>query len=173
MIMMGRNAPQKLPITTREVAIKLKNGGVTRIVFEEQISKGRFNDVWKVRFRGEVAILKFVDAKCGNHSDSSKKVELINTEVEAYRKLTCLQGTCIPKFRDVGWIGDILYGFITSYEGESVSGPLSEAEKDELRRIVGEMHKLGVVHGDLRFPNIVRNNEGKLKLIDFGLSKPC
>lgn len=172
MMMVGRATPQKLPITTREVAITLKTGGKKTVVFEERIYVGNYSDVWKIKTcpEGLPSVFKMIEKKCCKRNEAA---DWIDDEIKAYEKLRSLQGLHIPTFQGFGSIGSILYGFMTSYEGESVTWPLNEAEQQELRFIVGEMHKLGIAHGDIRFPNIVRNMEGKVKLIDFGRAKPA
>lgn len=171
MIALGKASPQRLPITTREVKVILENGDNKLVQFEERLSKGNYSDVWRITLlpEGRQGVFKMVDVKCGRENAKS----FINTEIEIYKKLQSLQGLYIPKFEDVGRIGDILYGFITSYDGKAIQEKLNMVEKEELKFIVGELHKLGVAHGDLRFPNVVRNNAGRLTLIDFGSAGEC
>ena len=35
---------------------------------------------------------------------------------------------------------------------------------------IGALHKLGVIHRDIKFENILLNEEGNLVLIDYGLA---
>jgi hypothetical protein len=180
MIKLGRERPQELPITTREVKVYVENGRNKDVVFEERLHRGNYSDVWRITFRpeGKQGIFKLLDRKCGKKS--SKKLfdggvdskKLIDDEVEVYEKLHSLQGVLIPNFLGTGWLGDVLYGFVTSYEGESLRGKLpTDSDIQEVKHILEELHKLGVAHGDIRLPNIVKNGDGKVKLIDFGLAK--
>jgi hypothetical protein len=169
LIALGRERPQKLPITTREVKVFMKNGGTKVLMFEERLHRGNYSDVWRVTFQpeGKPGIFKLMDKKCGK----TTSVKLIDNEVEVYEKLDSLQGELIPVFEGVGKIGDVLYGFVTSFEGESLRQKVpTDSEVLEVEYILKEMHKLGVAHGDVRLPNIVKSGDGKIKLIDFGMA---
>ncbi len=49
------------------------------------------------------------------------------------------------------------------------SGPLPHLELfQELQRLIGEFHRRGIGHGDLRRKNILWNEDGKVLVIDFG-----
>lgn len=167
MISLGRAAPQRQPLNTREVSVTFENGGMKRVIFEERLLEGNSCDVWRISLLPERrdGIFKMVDAKHG-----IERLR-IDREAENYQILQSLQGRYIPEFEGKGMIGNAFYGFITSYDGEPAQGKLTDAEKERVKLIVSEMHKLGVAHGDLRFPNIVRNADGLIKLIDFGSAK--
>ncbi len=63
-------------------------------------------------------------------------------------------------------------------EGEQVKQLLGSASKKErqelcvkIGKLIGKLHKHGLIHGDLTTSNMIRDVEGKIFLVDFGLGE--
>lgn len=82
------------------------------------------------------------------------------------------------------WVGEYrghVYLVMEYVQGENLwswwqanGNRLSETERielgRELTRVVAELHKEGVVHADLKLSNFVRQSNGSLRLVDFGMA---
>jgi len=120
--------------------------------------------------KGKVdGVLKILDT-----FKQSDQIKEIDHEATIYKKLSALQGTCIPEFVDYGMFKEgFLYGLGTTYAGDSVS---NEDVTDEfLAKAVAaleKIHSYGVLHGDVRRENIVCNKEAGNApvIIDFGMA---
>jgi len=77
-------------------------------------------------------------------------------------------GVPTPVIRDVTH-DSIVMELVT---GTLLTGALTEAHCTEAGRIVGRLHAVGIMHGDLTTSNmILRESDGRCVLIDFGLSQ--
>jgi TP53 regulating kinase-like protein len=63
-------------------------------------------------------------------------------------------------------------------EGKQVKQVLTDVSRKERRelcvkigRLIGKLHRHGVIHGDLTTSNMILNAEGKIFLVDFGLGE--
>ncbi len=56
-------------------------------------------------------------------------------------------------------------------EGETLSLPSSVQIVSEIAAALGEAHRLGIVHRDVKPANVVINERGQVKVLDFGLVK--
>jgi TP53 regulating kinase-like protein len=63
-------------------------------------------------------------------------------------------------------------------EGEQVKRLLGKASVTarqelciEIGRMIGRLHDSGIIHGDLTTSNMIRNPEGKIVFVDFGLGE--
>jgi TP53 regulating kinase-like protein len=63
-------------------------------------------------------------------------------------------------------------------EGKQIKQLLSEASVSErenlcvaLGKLIGRLHKQGIVHGDLTTSNMIQDHEGKIFFVDFGLGE--
>jgi TP53 regulating kinase-like protein len=63
-------------------------------------------------------------------------------------------------------------------DGKQVKQLLSEAPKSERKRLcseigklIGRLHKYGIIHGDLTTSNMIFDSEGKIFFLDFGLGE--
>ncbi|KAF5384079.1 hypothetical protein D9615_003428 [Tricholomella constricta] len=93
--------------------------------------------------------------------------QMLRREADIYQILSDLQGQCIPKIYGFYRSAD-LAALIMAYMGCSV-GKISDLSMDQRHQLLDELcliHERGVVHGDLRAPNIVLQN-GSAHFIDF------
>jgi len=94
-------------------------------------------------------------------------------EALIYDKLQDLQGKSIPNLLGRGRFSEeLLFGLLTSDEGVDAS----QIEPDlffveKARNLLQQIHAKGVLHGDVRKENVLRNTNGDPVFIDFGLSK--
>ncbi|KAJ3531143.1 hypothetical protein NMY22_g8276 [Coprinellus aureogranulatus] len=94
-----------------------------------------------------------------------------NAEVTAYRHLSELQGTVIPKMYANGRIGGGLGFFLAlSYEGEPRQ-EWDEEDRQQVRNLVKIIHSYDIHHHDIAPRNVVVSGTGKYTLVDLGLSK--
>jgi len=63
-------------------------------------------------------------------------------------------------------------------EGKQVKQLLSEVSKSErhhlclkIGKLIGRLHKYGIIHGDLTTSNMIKNSEEKIFFVDFGLGE--
>ena len=63
-------------------------------------------------------------------------------------------------------------------DGEQVKQLLARVSKNQRQQLcikigelIGRLHKNGVIHGDLTTSNMIRNSEGKIYFVDFGLGE--
>jgi len=118
--------------------------------------------------KGNAGVLKLADI--------SKNPELedeLSQEALIYDRLQDLQGKSIPNLLGHGRFSEqFLVGLLTSDEGVDTS----QIEPDrsfvkKARTVLEQIHLKGVLHGDVRKENILRNTKGDPVFIDFGLSK--
>lgn len=126
--------------------------------------------------------------KAENHYRRRVKWTFEN-ECEAYEQLHPLQGICIPAFFgttefDESWktslnirydIKGILIQYIDGLSLEEIkpNSPTALANCHLGQAILLNFEKLsnlGVLHGDVRLPNIIVQNDGRIFFIDFGLA---
>jgi hypothetical protein len=95
-----------------------------------------------------------------------------NKEVDVYKRLESLQGITIPRFVARGSLGG---GVLDVIVLENVGRPIGKEEftkrKSEIAKCLGDIHSLGVKHGDLRLPNILIDSKSCVRIIDFGMSE--
>jgi TP53 regulating kinase-like protein len=69
----------------------------------------------------------------------------------------------------------ITMAFVEGKQVKQVLTDVSRKERQELcvkiGRLIGKLHRHGVIHGDLTTSNMILNAEGKIFLVDFGLGE--
>ncbi len=124
---------------------------------------------------GDKSVLKIRKPRSYRHPDLDRRLTRQRLSVEV-RVLTKLHSTVIscPSLLDVdidkGWILLSHIDGVTLYES-LIEGTSGYDQIRKLGRLIREIHELGISHGDLTTHNIMIDYEGKLSLIDFGLSK--
>ena len=109
-------------------------------------------------------------------------VQYLRHEADVYRRLVAIQGVHVPVFLGsldldyafyCNWGIQITHMMFLSWAGESLYGnTLTLAEKQtrasEITRAVTAVHEAGILHRDVRMPNVLWNDELKQPmLIDF------
>lgn len=118
-------------------------------------------------------------------------VEKYQREVGVYQQCSALQGTVIPTLYGCGRASSPPRRFIAvSYEGQALTrcddsdrsvafiklvleGRYSLPFREIIQQLVQALHDTGFHHHDLELCNIVKDEGGVIKLIDFALSGRC
>ena len=111
-------------------------------------------------------------------ADDDESRQILEREVAIYRKLKSLQGVFIPRleyYGDYQWHdGYCTFFLAVEYSGGSAlhdHAQLSDFQKAHLLVGLDLMHGCGVLHGDLRFSNLLFHESNQMPfLIDFGHS---
>ncbi|KAI8928201.1 hypothetical protein BC831DRAFT_449543 [Entophlyctis helioformis] len=104
--------------------------------------------------------------KCCDVNNNTDGYEMILNEVDIYRRLSPLQGDCIPRLHFYGHCDGIFVLATTKISGTAVE-PLPD---DIVASFKGKLAQYGVEHGDYRPDNVLVDGDGKHWLIDFGMS---
>lgn len=92
-------------------------------------------------------------------------------EVSMYKYLESLQGTVIPTLYAHGNIGGLLQVIVLENFGRCITSDEFQMRKDEVYEAIEKINDLGIMHGDLRLPNIMVDHENRIRIIDFGFSE--
>jgi hypothetical protein len=122
------------------------------------VATGRFMDV-------ENVVFKTIDI-----SKKEGGLDQFNHELSIYRDLEDLQGNVIPRLIAYGNLGGLLQVIVLENVGKSITREQAEQKHDEINAALQRIHENGVVHGDLRLPNILIDKENNFRIIDFGMS---
>ncbi|MFP4568041.1 MAG: KEOPS complex kinase/ATPase Bud32 [Candidatus Woesearchaeota archaeon] len=118
----------------------------------------------------------FFDGEIVKKIRSSKSYRLPELDLSLRKKRTRSEARILKK---IGVIGP---GFISSNDVDEIrmgflKGPLLKHVLDndvslakQVGFVVGSLHDLNIVHGDLTTSNMILTNSNKVQLIDFGLS---
>ncbi|KAI2615512.1 hypothetical protein GGR54DRAFT_612797 [Hypoxylon sp. NC1633] len=114
---------------------------------------------------------------------TGRGVPMVRNEEVIYEKLQSLQGHHIPVCLgsvDLEPLGQVLfydfdvriiYFLLLSYGGTRLKVPSNPEEQVDIIKdvagVLGQMHCLGVAHGDIRLPNILRDSAGQVVIVDF------
>ncbi|KAI8899605.1 hypothetical protein BC833DRAFT_638956 [Globomyces pollinis-pini] len=93
----------------------------------------------------------------------------LHNEIEIYRLLSDLQGRFIPKLVLHGYWEGGMYCIGFSLCG-TVPEALSESQKQSVLSSIDTIHKLGIIHNDIKKENILVDENGMVYLIDFGFA---
>ena len=122
---------------------------------------------------GEKAVLKRLKAK-HRHTKNRRKF------LQEVTFLNILSALPVPKVYMEGFIEELPFYIMEHVEGDTFEQAIFErhetfsiidalAKAEELLDIMIVMHEQGIVHRDLRIPNIILQND-KMTIIDFGLA---
>lgn len=145
------------------------------------LGKGSFSSVYKcINKNGEYFALKIFNLEYV-FSESQKKKSRINKEIDS---LKSVESDFVMKYFEHGSYmdGEIEYLFLVLefIEGEPLTKYIEKNNLDfenkirvfeEILNALNAIHKCNIIHRDLKPDNIMITNDGKIKLIDFGLSK--
>ncbi|KAG9014294.1 hypothetical protein FRB90_005443 [Tulasnella sp. 427] len=102
--------------------------------------------------------------------------EAMDAEVEIWKKLRHLAGMSIPGLLGAYVLekGDEVTGaLVQQHVGQAIASfnSLTSEQKCELYRIVVQIHKAGVEHGDVGPENVTLRSDGKVFVVDFSDAK--
>ena len=133
-----------------------------------------FGEVWKARYKGEYVAIKKIPAKSLN----SQAIASLNAEANIMRRLAHPRiVSCFGVFENEGnhcMVMELM-------EGGSLQGYISDNPCPEgwltrnniaidICQGMSYLHKLNVIHRDLKPGNVVLDSYGRGKITDFGLS---
>lgn len=139
------------------------------------IGEGRYGIAYLVE---DLDFTKYVFKQLKNDIlETSRKKLFYEEEI-----LNKLDDNRFPKFIEKFTYEDSQIYVLEYIDGKDFEVILTEDEyeftKDEiyniaeqLVEIIGTLQRLGIIHRDLRTPNIILDEDNKIKLIDFGLSR--
>lgn len=160
-------------------ALPLVSGSVvaSRYEIEARLGRGGMGTVYRARDRmlDEVVALKVLRPDLGA---TSEMTERFRSEIRLARKVTHRNVCRIHEYNEDGHLRYISMQFI---EGEDLrqilkrKGGLAPEEAFEVAIQVADglqaIHDEGIIHRDLKTPNIMRDGRGVARLMDFGIAK--
>ena len=161
------------PVFTYEESCRQLEGDAVRV------GSGRVGEVWRARIEGWDVAIKLLSCTNKWRDESEPRFEELELEmereVEAYVALSALQGDKIPRLL---WHGPMLHGLYkavaTEYSGVALEKlmlerktMLSVAQADACVAALDAVHAAGVFHGDVHARNIVVDDVGKVRILDF------
>ena len=129
------------------------------------IDTGGFSTVWQTLFQGKIVVVKQLKGqkKHENFIAEIKILELIknNSIEEDFVNILGINS-------EEKWI------IMEEIEGEKIEKGNSSWEVLEvglkLSELLCQLHRVGIIHCDLKPHNIIKQPDGKLRIIDFGIS---
>ncbi|MCC6750338.1 MAG: serine/threonine protein kinase [Deltaproteobacteria bacterium] len=148
-----------------------------RFQVERTLGRGGMGAVYLATDRqmGEQVALKVI---ARNLSDDPAAAERFRREASSARKVTHPN---VIRIHDLGEAEGLLFLSMEYFPGLTLAELLSRRRHlplDETRALVGQIcdalaaaHQAGVIHRDLKPQNVLVNERGELRVIDFGLAK--
>ncbi|KAL6074226.1 Serine/threonine-protein kinase pakG [Balamuthia mandrillaris] len=148
----------------------------TLFVLEEKLGQGAFGSVYLGRHVGSSFALAIKQLA---HTGNSKQEEMIRNEVEILKR--CRNANIVSyygcvKVNENLWIlmDYCKFGSVRDLIDQSDRKPLEEAQiavvcHNVLKGMV-YLHHMNIIHRDIKAANILINEQGQIKLTDFGVS---
>ncbi|KAG0062554.1 hypothetical protein BGZ89_010563 [Linnemannia elongata] len=153
-----------------------RDGGVPRVVLpafgklERIVYKDEGAQTYRAWWQGCDVVVKKCDIW-----NQRPVVEELKHEATVYQYLEKLQGTAIPKLKIAGVSNGLEMVLVTDFRGHDISKErLEDSDRKKIRKALSAIHRLGVLHGDIRRQNILMKRDGSIKrfvIIDFGRSE--
>jgi tetratricopeptide (TPR) repeat protein len=143
----------------------------------DRIGRGGMGEVWRAEDTrlGRKVALKLLPAELARSSQSNARL------LQEARAASSLDHPNICAIYEVGETADHqLYLVMPCYKGEPLQeriarGPLAVAEAldiaEQTARGLGEAHRNGIVHRDVKPANLMVTEDGTVKILDFGIAK--
>jgi hypothetical protein len=128
----------------------------------DEIGGGKCGYVYRWNHNGSDVAVKICDAS--NHAGYI----MMQNELKAYEILKDLQGQCIPKLLFSGKLDNFIIIGMSFIQGSHQEPTSVQPQLSEILKLL-EQH--GVHHGDIKRENVLRGKDGRVWLIDFGLSE--
>jgi TP53 regulating kinase and related kinases len=144
---------------------------------KELLRKGAEASLYTTTWQNRRVILKNRLPKAYRHEKLDKQIRYYRTIHEAQLIHEAKKaGVPTPKIYEVDIASSsIIMEYI---EGQQVKALLSSISKTERERIcqkigvlIGKLHKVGIIHGDLTTSNMILESTGRIVLVDFGLGE--
>jgi serine/threonine protein kinase len=144
------------------------------IDFRRRIGGGAHSDIYFGKARGRDVAVK-VQRPMEDVSGSDRRSRQFRREAAL---LASLSHPAVPEVYRVGTVDESSYTVMEYIDGESLAEMLDGRGMAEdkvthwslrLLEILDHIHRRGLIHRDLKPANILFNNQGGLRLIDFGL----
>lgn len=143
----------------------------------EHLAQGSTCDVWTARSKktGQMYALKIIP-KSTNDPQNATYVEEMRNEIDILKKIDHPNVFRVYEMFE----SDHFIYMVSEYlsNGDLYSRPLPYSEPDaamvltKMLSAVTYLHEHHVIHRDLKMENVMYDDQGEPKLIDFGLSKP-
>lgn len=134
------------------------------------ITQGEGARTFKATWTNEDVVVKKADIW-----NQRPVVHELEHEARVYQTLQKLQGHWIPSLRVAGIASGMEMILVTDFIGADLRKEhLDASDRDKIRAALSAIHRLGVLHGDIRPHNITVKRDGlnsQFFFIDFGLSK--
>jgi eukaryotic-like serine/threonine-protein kinase len=143
----------------------------------DTLGKGGMGMVYKAHDRtlDEIVALKVLRSEFVSTPDMAKRFK---TEIKIARRISHKNVCRIHEYGEDGSLRFICMEFLEGTDLKQilrVKGALDPAEAFDVAIQVAEglsaIHDLGIIHRDLKTPNIMRDARGIVKLMDFGIAK--
>lgn len=168
------NTDEKVDLIKKEV-VKLNFPIIddSKIEKFEELGKGTYGRVYRANYNNIDAALKELSV--------SKVFKDIKTLLQEINMSLVTEHERVPKFHGVFFKNDFICLVFDRVIGTTLKKTCELKYKDNLRKkyniltelvsIINDLHKMKVIHRDLKPDNIIVNDEDKVFLIDFGTSK--
>jgi predicted Ser/Thr protein kinase len=143
----------------------------------ECLGRGGMGVVYKAhdRILDEAVALKILRMDLGDKDDMTRR---FRSEIKLARRVT---HSNVCRIHEYGEDGRLQYISMELIEGTDLKklirerGPLPIGEAYDVAIQIADglqaIHKLGIIHRDLKTPNIMRDAQGVVRLMDFGIAK--
>ncbi|MEW6278625.1 MAG: diguanylate cyclase [Candidatus Eremiobacterota bacterium] len=144
------------------------------LVVEEEVGRGSYSVVYRAVRQGRSYALKVRKEVRPEEAEA----ELLSFLREA-AALACVSHPGLPAIHEVGTLGDRPYLIMDYVQGESLDRTLDGRPQPrdrvlsvarQVASVLGEVHRRGIIHRDIKPGNIILDDGGGLKLTDFNLA---
>src|SRR5262245_23767108 len=150
----------------------------SRYEIQNMLGKGGMGVVYKAQDRllDEPVAIKVLRGELMNTPELARR---FRSEIKLARKVT---HTNVCRIHEYGEDGPLSYISMALIEGTDLRRllrqqpeglPVEEAYEASIQSAEGlqAIHSVGIIHRDLKTPNIVRDDQGVVRLMDFGIAK--